>query len=433
MATATDENGNFKLNNVSPDAILVITSVGYESQEVNVNGQAQIEILMKPLVSSLNEVLVVGYGTEKKSDVIGSVSQVNSKDIEKIPVTQLSNALTGQMPGVTVIQRSGRPGGNSAGDISIRGVGSFGADASPLILVDGVPVASFNDVDPNDVASISVLKDASSAAIYGARAANGVILVTTKVGRRGKVSVTYNGYVGFQKPTTLPKLVSSWQYAELYNEAIGYEAYSADQIQKYKDGSDPDNYPNSDFIKSTFSGNGLQTGHNVSLSGGNDKSQYRVSLGYLHQDGIVPKNYYDRYSLRINLTNHITHNLTLTSRISGIQAMVKEPAPPGNTNRTDMAGIVSQSVRMPGIYAGKLSNGDFGVGPESSGTPISDLADASFFQSRDMDLTANLRLDWNVISDLKLSLITAYDVDNSADKRFLASQQLNPNILGRAI
>lgn len=429
LGTATDNNGNFKLNNVSPDAILVVSSIGYETQEVSVNGLAQINIVMKPSASSLNEVLVVGYGTEKKSDVIGSVSQINSKDIEKIPVTQLSNALTGQMPGVTVIQRSGRPGNNSAGDISIRGVGSFGADASPLILVDGIPVASFNDVDPNDVASISVLKDASSAAIYGARAANGVILVTTKIGRQGKLAVTYNGYIGFQKPTTLPKLVSSWRYAELYNEAIGYDAYSADQIQKYKDGSDPDNYPNSDFIKSTFSGDGLKTSHNLSLSGGSDKTEYRVSFGYLHEDGIVPKNYYNRYSLRLNLINHLTRNLTLTSRVSGIQTMVKEPAPPGNTNRVDMAGIVSQSVRMPAIYAGMLSNGDFGVGPESSGTPVSDLADASFFQSREMDITANLRLDWNVISNLKLSLITAYDADNAADKRFLASQQLNPNIL----
>ena len=429
IGTATDNNGNFELNNVSPDAILVVTSIGYETQEISVNNQAHIEIKMKPSVSSLNEVVVVGYGTEKKSDVIGSVSQITSKDIEKLPVTQLSNALTGQMPGVTVIQRSGRPGNNGAGDISIRGVGSFGADANPLILVDGVPTASFNDVDPNDVASISVLKDASSAAIYGARAANGVILVTTKGGQQGKLSVTYNSYIGFQKPTTLPKLAPSWQYAELYNDALGYEAYSPDQIQKYKDGSDPDNYPNSNFIKSTFSADGLQTGHNLSLSGGSEKSQYRVSLGYLHQDGIVPKNYYNRYSLRLNLVNHITRNLTLTSRVSGIQTMVKEPAPPGNTNRTDMSGIVSQSVRMPAVYAGKLSNGDFGVGPESSGTPVSDLAGASFFQSREMDITANLRLDWDAIPDLKLSLITAYDEDNEADKRFLASQQLNANIL----
>lgn len=426
--TTTNEQGRFSIN-ANNGQTVIVSSVGFASVELTVGKDNFSDIVLQSSDNSMNAVVVVGYGTQKKADVIGSVSQITSKDIEKLPVTQLSNALTGQMPGVTVIQRSGRPGNNSAGDISIRGVGSFGADPAPLILVDGVPVGSFNDIDPNDVASISVLKDASSAAIYGARAANGVILVTTKAGQQGKLTITYNGYIGYQKPTTLPKLVPSWQYAELYNEAIGYAAYSPEQIQKYKDGSDPDNYPNSDFITSTFSGSGMQTGHNLSLGGGNEKAQYRVSLGYLHQDGIVPDNYYNRYSIRLNLTNQIARNLVLTTRLSGIQTMVKEPAPPGNTNRVDMSGIVSQSVRLPAIYAGQLSNGDFGVGPESSGTPVSDLAGASFFQSREMDATANLRLDWTAVKDLKLSLITAYDVDNQGDKRFNASQQLNANIL----
>src|SRR5690606_16689634 len=183
-----------------------------------------LDVSLSTDIQSLNEVVVVGYGTQKRENIIGSIAQVSAEQLENRPVTQLSNALSGQMAGVTVIQRSGEPG-NDASEINVRGVGSFGATSGALVIVDGIP-SSFNDIDPNDVASISVLKDASSAAIYGARAANGVILITTKTGQEGKMRVSYNGYVGFQSPTEFPDFVDSWEFAELFNEASQSQAYS---------------------------------------------------------------------------------------------------------------------------------------------------------------------------------------------------------------
>lgn len=422
----TNANGEYTIDNVPDNATLLFSSVGFTTARIPVSGRTIIDIVLNESNIGLNEVIIVGYGQERKANLIGTVSQITSKDIEDRPVTQLSNALTGQMPGVTVIQRSGRPG-FSAGDINIRGVGSFGADASPLVLVDGIPVNSYNDVDPNDVASISVLKDASSAAIYGARAANGVILVTTKSGKAGKLQVSYRGYVGVQKATELPQLVPSWQYAQLYNEASGREVYTVDDIQKYKDGSDPDNYPNNNFLKSTLTGNGIQTGHNISVNGGSEKNRYMLSIGYLNQNGIVPKNWYERYNFRLNMTSEISSTLHLTTRLSGIQNNIHEPASPAQNHAT-MLRIIGESLRMQPILAGKFSNGDYGVGIEQKGTPVSWLESDAFFKSNNMDINANLRLDWKVVPGLTLSLLTAYEKYNDAEKTFLASQVLNQNI-----
>lgn len=218
----------------------------------------------------------------------------------------LSNALTGQMSGVTVIQRSGRPG-QGGGEIRVRGVGSFGGEdnkSDALVLIDGIP-GSLNEINTEDVESISVLKDASTAAIYGSRAANGVILVTTKTGKEGKISVSYNGYAGFNTATELPEFIDTWQYATLYNEATGREVYTASEIQKLKDGSDPDHYSNSRYLDEVFSRKGFQTGHDLTLNGGNAQNKYMVSFGYMRQNGLVEKNDYSRYNARVNLINEI--------------------------------------------------------------------------------------------------------------------------------
>lgn len=272
----------------------------------------------------MNYIVVVGYGTQKRENVIGSIATLQGEKLANRPVTQLQNALPGQLPGVTVTQRNGRPGSQS-GSISIRGVGSFGADPGALILIDGIPAGGFNDIDPNDVENISVLKDASSAAIYGARAANGVILVTTKSGARGKTKITYNGYVGFQKPTALPDVLPSWEYAMAFNEGSPQPVYTEAEIQKFRDGSDPDRYPNNDFLRATLSKNGIQTGHNVNISGGNENNQYNLSLGYLFQDGIIAKNNYTKYNVRMNMVTALSPKLSLTTRLAVISTNVNEP------------------------------------------------------------------------------------------------------------
>ncbi len=373
--------------------------------------------------ATLDEIVVVGYGKQSKAMVIGSVAQMNADQINNRTNTQLSQTLTGQMPGVTVIQRSGQPGA-SGGNIQIRGVGSFGASTSPLILIDGIPANSFDNVNPNDVESVSVLKDASSAAIYGARAANGVILVTTKTGKSEKLKVSYNGYVGFQKPTRLPEFTSSAEYAQMLNEAVP-GSYSNADIEKFKNGSDPDNFPNSDFLTSTLKKSATQTGHNLSISSGNATSQYMLSFGYLGQDGIIAKNHFDRYNLRLNLTSTLSKNLKLTTRLSAIQTQDRQPAPPATLDFNNMLGIIGQTVRMPGIYPIKYTNGDWGTGVSNKGTPVSYLQNDSYYKGKSTDLGANLRLDYTVIPELTVSLLGGYTQLNSRDSRFLATQRIN--------
>jgi TonB-linked SusC/RagA family outer membrane protein len=425
--TATDVEGGYSLNLPDGNGTLVFSFIGYITQEIPVNNRSNIDVSLSQDVQSLQEVVVVGYGSQKKQDVIGSVSQVSADRINNRPVTQLSNALTGQMPGVTIIQRSGQPGA-SAGEINIRGVGSFGAGTNPLILVDGIPVNSFNEVDPNDVESISVLKDASSAAIYGARAANGVILVTTKAGKDEETRVSYNGYVGFQRATAYPEMVNSWEYAQLFNEASASQAYSEEDIQKFRDGSDPDNFPNTDFIDAVFSKKGVQTGHNITIGSGSKIGQYNLSFGYLFQDGIVVKNNYSRYNVRLNLTSTISSKLKLTTRLAAINSTANEPNAPATLDFNGVNGIISNAVRYPAIYAGRLSTGYYGLGVVQKGTPISFLESESFLKNKNQNLSANTQLDWNVLDDLKLSFIGAYTQTGTNEKSFLASQVLNPTL-----
>lgn len=423
----TDTDGKFQLV-VKKGDVLVFSFIGYSNKEVVYDGQASIEVSLSVGNIDMNEVVVVGYGSQKKANLIGSVAQLTAKDINDRPVTSLSNALTGQLPGVTVIQRSGQPGA-SGGDIQIRGVGSFGASATAFILVDGIPVNSFNDIDPNDVENISVLKDASTAAIYGSRAANGVILVTTKTGKsqEGKLKIDYNGYAGTQRATAYPEFVNSWDYAALLNEAQP-GSYTDAEIQKFRDGSDPDNYPNVNYIDEVLKKSTFQTGHNLSLSNNTKNTQYLLSTGYLYQNGIVAKNDYSRYNLRFNMSNNLASNLKLTTRLSGAQYLNNEPAPPATLDWTDMLTNISQVIRVPAVYVNKLSNGDYGLGVVAKGTPVSYSNNDSFLKEKKTDLLVNMKLDWEIIKDLKLSAIAGYTQLNGNSQRFLANQRLNANV-----
>ncbi len=422
--TSTDAEGRFTLQ-VPENALLEISFVGYETREMSVNGLSSINIILSRQSIKRDEVVVVAYGTQHKSQVIGAVSQLGSKAINNRPVPQLSQALTGQMPGVTVIQRSGQPGVNNT--IQIRGVGSFGATPSALILVDGIPTSTFNDIDPNDVESISVLKDASSAAIYGARAANGVILVTTKTGAAGKLRLSYNGYAGLQKITSTPAFVNAQEYATLMNEAQP-GSYTAEQIRKFADGSDPDNFPDADYISATFRKNFIQTGHNISLSNGNDKTQYLISAGMLNQDGLVTGNNYKRYNVRLNLGTNISNTLKLTTRLAVTQSNIRQPATPATLDATGMQDIISAAVRTTPNYPIRMSNGDWGAGNVNKGNPVAWLESASFYKNRSLDLNGNMRLDWSVIPSLKLSVIGGCTQMQLQGKTFLATQRINANI-----
>lgn len=423
--TITDMDGRFSLD-APKGAKLQIFYIGYITKELTVDTKTDYVIELVEDSQALEEVVVVGYGTEKKVNVIGSIAQIGSEKLENRSTPQLSNVLTGQMAGVTVIQRSGRPG-NSGGEIRVRGVGSFGGESNKsdaLVLIDGIP-GKLNDVSSEDVESISVLKDASTAAIYGSRAANGVILVTTKTGKEGKVSVGYNGYVGFNTPTALPEFVDTWQYATLYNEAVGREAYTQEEIQKFRDGSDPDHYANARYLDEVFSRKGLQTGHDVTINGGNAENKYMVSFGYLKQNGIVEKNDYQRYNARVNLINEILPGLKLTSRLSGVYGNRKEPMAPGGDDADNMLVLIQKALRFPGLTPTILSDGSFGAGRELHGTPAGWIKSDSFYENPEFSLNANVRLDYNPIKDLQLSAIGAYTYTNGEERTYRSTMKLS--------
>ncbi len=424
--TITDGNGSYSLSNVPENATLQFSFVGMKGQEMAVDGKTTINVTMEEDAIGIDEVVAIGYGTEKRVNVIGSVAQISAEKLENRPVSSLSNALAGQMTGVTVIQRSGKPGFD-AGEIRIRGVGSFGATPSALILVDGIP-STMNEINPNDIETISVLKDASSAAIYGARSANGVVLITTKKGKEGKINVAYNGYYGVSTPTEFPDLAESWEYAEMYNIASGTQSYTPEVIEKYRSQSDPDNYPNTNFLKETFSRNGIRTNHDISINGGQKSNQYFLSVGYLNDKGIVVKNDYSRYNFRLNLQTELTKKLTLTTRIAGSVERTNEPSTTANRGQSGIENIVAVADRYPAIYLGRASNGDFGSGPESAGTPFSWLASKSYFTRPTTKAGINSQLDWKPINDLLFSAIGGYNFSLIEGRHYQASQILNPNL-----
>lgn len=297
--TISDLDGNFSLE-VSPGDELEVSYVGYSTKLIKTGNSSSLSVIMKEDNKSLEEIVVVGYGTQKKVSVTGSMASTKGDDLAAVPTPNITNTLAGRLPGLISYNRSGEPGYDDAG-LLIRGASTIG-NASPLLVVDGVAdrAGSLGRLDPNDIESITILKDAS-AAIYGSRAANGVILVTTKRGSKGDLKVQYTGNVGVSSPTVLPEMCNSWQYAELLNE-ITPGKYSAEEIQKFKDGSDPLNYPNIDAFDLMLKP-AVQTQHNVSASGGGKTVSYYVSLGYQYQDNYYKNSAsnYNQYNLRSNI------------------------------------------------------------------------------------------------------------------------------------
>lgn len=290
-STSTDINGNFSIT-ATEGSTLVISSVGYTSLEVKVTDQAPIRVQLTLSEQQLSDVVVVGYGTQKKTTLTGSVSTVTGSDIVKSPSVNVTSSLAGRLPGLIANQRNGQPGRDDPA-ILIRGTGTLN-DNSPLVIIDGVPRSQLSRLNPEDIESISVLKDAS-AAIYGARAANGVILVTTKRGAKGKADFTFTSKYALSSPTKVPDMLDAATYAEVYNEGVFYRAgrnpnyipqYSADAIRKYRDGSDPVLYPNTNWVDEVLKPNSYQQNMNLQVNGGSDKVRYLLSFGTTTQDGI---------------------------------------------------------------------------------------------------------------------------------------------------
>ena len=308
IGTTTGIDGDFTINNIPVGSTLVISFMGYQTQEVKWTG-TPLTIMLKEDSQTLDEVIVVGYGVQKKANLTGSVASINSEALESRSVASVSAAMAGSMPGVTVIQTSGAPGAQT-GSITIRGKNSINA-ASPLVIVDGIP-GSMNNIDPQDIESISVLKDAASSAIYGVQAANGVILITTKKGKKGqKARVNYSGTVTWASPTAKLKFLGAADYATLFNEATLNEdpnaplPYTAEDIELYRNGKDPIGHPNTDWYNEVFKKHAIETQHSLSISGGSENTTYMASLAYLYQDGLSQEKQYERYNGRVNIDSKV--------------------------------------------------------------------------------------------------------------------------------
>jgi len=361
--TTTDVAGNYSLSLPAGGTTLVFSYVGFVSQEVAVRNGSKVNIKLLEQANSLDEVVVVGFGTQKKTSTTAAVSTLPAADIAQKPVVNLTNSLTGRVAGVVSVQGSGEPGYDGA-SIQIRGIGTTGG-TQPLYIVDNVP-RDFSRLDPNTIETITVLKDAAAVAPYGVAGANGVILVTTKRGSQGAPQLSYNGYVGFQNPTRLPKMVNSYQYAQMRNATVANDfpndpsralPYSADDLQKFQDGSDPDGHPNGDALRDIIEKNRILTYHNLSLSGGAEKVQYFASLGYTHQQGMWGSTYLNKYNGSLS----VTAQPTTTTRVGlTVNSWIEEQNFPSFGAGTILQQAYRQAPTTPVRFSNGLPSGYIG-------------------------------------------------------------------------
>ena len=306
IAKSTDANGNFSIK-VPENAVLVISFIGFKEQEIALQGKTELIITLEPIFESLNEVVVIGYSTQKKKDLTGSVSIINSKDISSIPVGGIGQIMQGKAAGVAITQSSGAPGEGIS--VNIRGVGSINSN-KPLYIIDGVPTTDgINDISPNDIESINILKDASSAAIYGARATNGVVIVTTKRGSSGNAKFNFNAYSGVQTAGNLIKMANTSQYVSAYNTSAVNDGRA--QIPVSVSNSLPDVNWLNEVLRPA-----LQHNLNFSVNGGNENSQYIFSSNYFKQDGLIMNSGFDRLNLRTSVSSTLSKFIKIGTNIN---------------------------------------------------------------------------------------------------------------------
>jgi TonB-linked SusC/RagA family outer membrane protein len=407
----SDVNGNFEIV-VRNGEVLVFTFIGLDSKEVVVSGTKNLVISLAEQNTALNEVVVTGYSEQKARNLANSIGKLDIKAaVANKPITQLSQALQGGVTGLTVMQGSGMAGEDRS-NILIRGISTIGG-TSPLVLVDGVPF-DINSVDPTTVESITVLKDAAAASIYGARAANGVILVTTKRGIPGKLAVTYDGYGGVQNAAYLPKFVDAPKYMTMVNEAYanigGLEPYSAETIQKTIEGKDPVNYPNTNWSKLMLKKNPVIQSHSVSISGGNELARFAVSGNYLYQDGLTPKRDFERFSFRANTGVTLTKNVSMLLDLVATRSRNRsELVRFGNSLHLVYTTPPNIVPKYPLTDDGYQAYGNFG----EMMNPMAELERGGYAQNKADQININFQPVWQITPELKLRGQYLYRVNSS--------------------
>ena len=415
----TDVDGRFAIE-VTDEDYLVVSYLGYEDETLKVGTQTELKIKMVPVANELDEVTVVAYGTQKKASVIGSISTIDSKGLAS-PVGQLSTSLAGKLAGVVSMQRTGEPGAGA--DFWIRGVNTFGANSTPLIIVDGVE-RSMDLVDVDDIASFSILKDATATALYGVRGANGIVIITTKRGSESKPKISIKAEHGFTQPVKLPSLANTSQWIDYYNELFidnGAEPAISDyERQMYLSGADPDIYPSVDWVKTIFKNLASTDRVNMNVTGGNKSVRYYVGASYYKEDGIfnVAENTehvgydnqmrFDKFSFRTNVDLDITKTTSLALSLSTQYNTKTGPA----TNMGDLYAytMYSTPIASPPVYSdGTLANPDGGYNPyrmlNSSGyTRTTNIVAQSL-------VTLTQKLDF-ITEGLKANIKYSWDAEN---------------------
>ncbi|MDX9882232.1 MAG: TonB-dependent receptor [Prolixibacteraceae bacterium] len=415
--TVTNTDGEYSIANISANATLVFSFVGMKTQEVEVAGSVSINIVMEEDAIGIEEVVAVGYGTQRRVEVTGSVSSVKGDDLQVVKNTDLRNSMQGRLPGVRIKQQSSEPGSYET-VMDIRGLGS------PLVVVDGVPRDDFQKIDPNEIESISVLKDAS-AAIYGVRAANGVVLITTKKGISGKTKVTLDASYGWDKIANFADVCNAGQYAELINEALVNAGqsprYSQEEISKYYLGNDPA-YPNQDWVDALLKESAPQQSYKIGINGGSEKIQYYIGGSYLDQQGLFESGdlWYKKYNLRSNITAQIAKDLSAEVLISGIHDNKHAPG------FGSMWGAFKAAYMMEPIYSLYANNNPEYLNAIGPNQPIGNVIGDTYekwkgYQSSYNDqLYTNVSVTYNIpfVKGLKVKGLLAYDINSFDSKQF---------------
>lgn len=418
--TTTDSDGRYTLNVENENSILVFSFIGYTTQELQVGTQTTIDVSMVQDIQSLQEVIVVGYGEQKKTTITGAVASVKSDVINQAPVTNLSNALVGRMPGTIFINRSGEPGADGS-QIRVRGTNTTG-NPSALIVIDGIAnrAGGLERLNPADIESVTILKDAS-AAIYGAQAANGVILVTTKRGKAGKPQIDFNYNIGFNQPTRLPEVTDAATYATMMNEIDGYRQqplrFTAQDIQKFNDGSEPWTHPNTDWYDAVIKPVSKQDMATLSISGGtNDGVKYYVSVGSLSEDGVYKNSgtKYKQYSFRSNIDAKITDYFQLSVDLAGRQ---ENRVYPTRNAGTIFRMLIRGKPNLPAYWPNGLPGPDIenGDNPVVISTPATGYVNDvnNVFQS---NIRGKIDVPW--VKGLNIILNASFDESFRPIKRF---------------
>lgn len=428
VGAVTDIDGKYSITIEGVGGVLEFSYIGMKKQEIAIIDQKSINVTLQPDTEVLDEVVVVGYGSQKKESVVGAISTLDIKKL-KVPGASISNVLAGQLSGVVAMTRSGEPGKNSAADFYIRGVSSFKGTSTPLVLVDGIE-RDLDLVDTDDIASFSILKDASASAVYGVRGANGVILITTKKGEEGKPAINVRTEFGFTSPTKRPKMLDSARWAELYNEASSTKYYSDEVMQKYREHSDPDLYPDVDWFDALFDDMAENQRVNLSITGGGDIVKYYVS-GSFYNESSIYKNAgniygydssinYNKFNFRANIDLNLTKSTVLNVNLANIYE--KSFGPGFGDNDNDIWGYTFNA--SPNAFPIEYSDGKLsGPSTDSGFNPWNMLVHSGyreqFWNSAQalVGVTQDIGKLWKPLEGLTANLKFSWDAWNTTLQR----------------